>query len=321
MMKESVKSLTKIEQFIFDKYYESTPNFNSNSEIEITLDSEIKDLEPSSIIIEEPISELSNFEIDENFEEEPKESLIEESFEIEALEPEINRIQQEIIEEDCIEIKPEVEDFKEEGNLLKNDYWIVLKEMTSLQEDLKIKQEDIAILFQNFKTEFTIDSINKLESIFLEFESKFEEFETFNNNLKKDGIDIDSSFLNYNLFFKEITIKNIQLIKSFFELLESKNKLITFFYENKNKLEDEIEENIKLIEKEKKVINDITILKSKDSLNEEYYNDLIINKENYIKELEDYNKVEKELIDLNIKNLLDEIKEIEIKIKEFNFSF
>lgn len=311
-MQEQTKTLTKIEDFIFNKYceiYDSNPIKNDEIFNEIqTL--EIKDLN----------QETADFEIEED------KSSEDHYFEIEALiqeyeNTELLKEQENLIEFEKIEQIEEDAEIEKIESVIDLDFSESLNQMELINIELKEKQEKINLTFQNFKKELGTSDLEEIEKDFIDFKNLLTEYEEKNSKLKTEGFEFDFSFLNYLVFFREITEKNIHLLKSFFELLGSKNKLLEFFNLNKNNLEKEIEENIEIINKEKKVIEDINKLKLKDLTNEEYYNDLTNNKESYIKELEYYNKMEKELIELNIKNLLDEIKEIEIKIKEFNFSF
>lgn len=207
---------------------------------------------------------------------------------------------------------------KDEGDILSDDIDSVLQEKIEIIQEI---QENIENLFEVITSESRANRIIELKQIYTKFIETFESVQDYLDRLKKNWINYEIEFIKTVWFYKQIYNSNINLLESYFSLIEAKLLLLDKFYKDKKECDDIILNNRKKIEQESENLESLKDLLDKDPTAFEYLSGLIEIKENLIKGFEQYNNSEPELIDSNINSLLNEIEFIKKQIKTVHYSF
>jgi len=194
-----------------------------------------------------------------------------------------------------------------------------LDELTDKYVEIELKQEEIKKVFESIQTSLVFSELSNFENKIKEFETLYWEIELLNYKYKQQGIitEFDDKILSYQSKIYKITLT---LIKNYENLIETKKDIIKNLKEDIIDCEKKIKENNVVITEEKEVLANLIKMKDIDKKNQNFYEDLITEKNDYISSLEFFNEKEPEIILTNIKILETELNQIYNQIQLLSIS-
>lgn len=194
-----------------------------------------------------------------------------------------------------------------------------LDELTDKYVEIELKQEEIKKVFESIQTSLVFFELSNFENKIKEFETLYWEIELLNYKYKQQGIitEFDDKILSYQSKIYKITLT---LIKNYENLIETKKDIIKNLKEDIIDCEKKIKENNVIITEEKEVLANLIKMKDIDKKNQNFYEDLITEKNDYISSLEFFNEKEPEIILTNIKILETELNQIYNQIQLLSIS-
>lgn len=194
-----------------------------------------------------------------------------------------------------------------------------LDELTDKYVEIELKQEEIKKVFESIQTSLVFSELSNFENKIKEFETLYWEIELLNYKYKQQGVitEFDDKILSYQSKIYKITLT---LIKNYENLIETKKDIIKNLKEDIIDCEKKIKENNVIITEEKEVLANLIKMKDIDKKNQNFYEDLITEKNDYISSLEFFNEKEPEIILTNIKILETELNQIYNQIQLLSIS-